>query len=117
MSNNYQKSSLPGYGQLIGEGTLSIPVADSDDALMLNQQQNYAALCDSFVANVVFVQDGKDFTNKAQKFYLNLIQTCVLTLAEAQAYFSGCSAVFWNGPAVIDWKLAYTTIKSTPFHP
>jgi hypothetical protein len=124
MSSNYQKSAGT-FGGLIGQNSYYPPVPNSDDAKLLNQQQTYAALCDTFIANLGVVRgaDGLDLTKQAQKFYLAIVQNTLMTLAAAQAYFPNVStpasmpsgSSYWATSGIIDYKAAYTAITTTNF--
>ena len=109
--SNYQPQGS--FQNLMCQGTLVAPTGD--DLLLLNQQTQYANLCQSFVGKVSAVRDGKDATNAAQKFYLNLISTTPLTLAIAQSYFANATAIYWNTGGLVDYKGAYNKITTTSY--
>jgi hypothetical protein len=114
MSNNYQPSGTT-TGGLIDYGTLNgVPLPNSPDAALLNQQATYAAMCVSFIGTVSAFKNGQNITNLAQQFYLGMLQSFPMTLAAAQAYFPGVIAIFWSAN-VFDFRATYSAMISTPF--
>ena len=110
--NNYQPQGTTSGG-LINYSPAGIPVLGSPDAQLLEQQVGYASYCVSYVTTVAF-QYSTSITSEVQAFYLRLMESIPLTLAQASAYFPGVSAGFWSS-GVKDYKAAYAAMTSTPF--
>jgi|HubBroStandDraft_4_1064222.scaffolds.fasta_scaffold353327_1 hypothetical protein len=114
MSNNYQPKGVT-TGGVINYGTLNgVPLPNSPDAALLNQQVAYAAMCVNFVATVRAFENGQDITNLAQAFYLEMMSNFPMTASQANAYFPGTTAIFWSAN-VFDYRAAFNSMTSTPF--
>jgi hypothetical protein len=103
MSNNYQRNQFPNNPR-VSPGLLDSTTGASD-ALLVTQQNTYAASVDNYIANLA--------SERAQKRALALVEASPMTLAGAQVYYADVSASFWSGPGIIDWKKAYNSIVAT----
>jgi hypothetical protein len=111
MSNNYQPSGVATAGLINCGATSQIPQAGSDDALLLNQQQDYAQRCVTYVGNASAMKNGRDFTNELQKVLLSIMSNTPMTLPQAKSYFSGVSFYFWTS-GVTDYKAALAAMQA-----
>lgn len=119
MSNNYEvPQSVGGSGGLINTGTTLIPPASgSADASLFTQQQKYLGLTTAYIASAGRVRaDGKDLTREIQSYLSNLVTYAnyPMTAAQANTYFPGTTASYWNSQ-VIDFLAAYNGVIAAQF--